>query len=141
MFQNGHGSSCSSITRLSLVLVYVLTPTTSLQTGTLRSNTSSHHHHAATRSNLFRRYGTFPSLRRTRRNVNINANINVNSSTRSTSTSTALNMVFTTPSSVIEQASTQILLDDLIDESVRTTARKTVMMHFNPSSGWVSTVI
>jgi hypothetical protein len=46
-------------------------------------------------------------------------------------------MVFTTPSSVIEQASTKILLDDLIDESVRTSARYPVMMQFDPSSGWI----
>mmetsp|Transcript_308 Transcript_308/g.508 ORF Transcript_308/g.508 Transcript_308/m.508 type:complete len:669 (+) Transcript_308:81-2087(+) len=53
------------------------------------------------------------------------------------SSSTRLGMVFTTPSSVIEQASTKILLDDLIDESVRTSARYPVMMQFDPSSGWI----
>ena len=49
----------------------------------------------------------------------------------------ALNMVFTTPASVIEQVSTKVLLDDLVDESVRQSARNPVMMQFDPSSGWV----
>jgi hypothetical protein len=48
-------------------------------------------------------------------------------------------MVLTTPESIIEQASTQNLLDDLIDESVRTSARRPIMMQFDPSSGWVRT--
>jgi hypothetical protein len=39
-----------------------------------------------------------------------------------------LRMVLTTPESIIEQASTQKLLDILIDESVRTTARRPIMM-------------
>ena len=46
-------------------------------------------------------------------------------------------MVLTTPESIIEQASTQNLLDVLIDESVRTSARGPIMMQFNPSSGWI----
>jgi len=50
---------------------------------------------------------------------------------------TALDMVFTTPASVIEQVSTKVLLDDLIDESVRTSARNPIMMQFDPSSGWI----
>lgn len=37
-------------------------------------------------------------------------------------------MVLTTPESIIEQASTEKLLDILIDESVRTSARKPIMM-------------
>lgn len=45
--------------------------------------------------------------------------------------------VLTTPESIIEQASTQKLLDDLIDESVRTSARRPIMMQFDPSSGWI----
>jgi len=47
-------------------------------------------------------------------------------------------MVLTTPDTIIEQASTQKLLDDLIDESVRTTSRKPIMMQFDPtgSSIW-----
>jgi len=54
-------------------------------------------------------------------------------------------MVLTTPASIIEQASTKVLLDYLIDESTRTTARNPVMMQFNPSSGalwrrWSGTV-
>lgn len=55
--------------------------------------------------------------------------------------STARHMVLTTPESIIEQASTQNLLDDLIDESVRTSARKPIMMQFDPSSGWVSALM
>lgn len=46
-------------------------------------------------------------------------------------------MVFNTPESVIEKASTQKLLDDLLDESVRTSARGSIMMQFDPSSGWI----
>jgi predicted membrane chloride channel (bestrophin family) len=46
-------------------------------------------------------------------------------------------MVLTTPESIIEQASTAKLLDDLIDESVRTSARRPIMMQFDPSSGFV----
>jgi hypothetical protein len=46
-------------------------------------------------------------------------------------------MVLTTPESIIEQASTVNLLDDLIDESVRTSARRPIMMQFDPSSGWI----
>lgn len=42
-------------------------------------------------------------------------------------------MVLTTPESIIEQASTKSLLDDLIDESVRTSARRPIMMQFDPS--------
>lgn len=57
----------------------------------------------------------------------------------------SLNMVLTTPASIIEQASTKVLLDYLIDESTRTSARNPVMMQFNPSSGalwrrWSGTV-
>jgi len=51
--------------------------------------------------------------------------------------STALNMVFTTPASVIEQVSTKVLLDELINESVRTSARNPIIMQFDPSSGWI----
>ncbi|GFH58060.1 hypothetical protein CTEN210_14536 [Chaetoceros tenuissimus] len=58
-------------------------------------------------------------------------------STRQRFTSSALKMVLTTPAAVIEQASTKILLDDLIDESVRTQARSPIMMQFDPSSGWI----
>lgn len=46
-------------------------------------------------------------------------------------------MVLTTPESIIEQASTQKLLDDLIDESTRTSARRPIMMQFDPRSGWI----
>lgn len=47
-------------------------------------------------------------------------------------------MVLTTPEAIIEQASTQKLLDVLLDESTRTTARRPIMMQFDPSSGAVS---
>ena len=42
--------------------------------------------------------------------------------------SALLRMVLTTPEAIIEQASTQKLLDVLIDESVRTSARRPIMM-------------
>jgi hypothetical protein len=53
------------------------------------------------------------------------------------SSSTQRRMVLTTPESIIEQASTTTLLDDLIDESVRTSARRPIMRQFDPSSGWI----
>lgn len=46
-------------------------------------------------------------------------------------------MVLTTPIDIIEQASTVNLLDDLIDESVRTSARRPIIRQFDPSSGWI----
>ena len=46
----------------------------------------------------------------------------------SSASTTALSMVLTTPESIIEQASTVNLLDDLIDESVRTSPRRPIMM-------------
>lgn len=49
------------------------------------------------------------------------------------SSSTALGMVLSTPESIIEQVSTEKLLDILIDESVRTSSREPIMMQFNPS--------
>jgi len=52
--------------------------------------------------------------------------------------STSLRMVLTIPDTIIEQASTQKLVDDLIDESVRTIPRKPVMMQFDPTSSSVS---
>ncbi|GKZ01478.1 hypothetical protein MPSEU_001098400 [Mayamaea pseudoterrestris] len=51
--------------------------------------------------------------------------------------STALHMVLTTPESIIEQASTQKLIDDLIDECVRTSARRPIMLQFDPSSNFI----
>jgi len=70
-------------------------------------------------------------------NLNTNGNRNGNRNIHQRKKLTRLQMVFTTPASVIEQASTKILLDDLIDESVRTAARSPVMMQFDPSSGWI----
>lgn len=63
----------------------------------------------------------------------------VRSLPRSSTTTTTIprRMVLTTPESIIEQASTQNLLDYLIDESVRTSARGPIMMQFDPSSGWI----
>jgi hypothetical protein len=52
----------------------------------------------------------------------------------------ALKMVLTTSIEIIEQASTVNLLDDLIDESVRTSARRPIIRQFDPSSGWVSSI-
>ncbi|KAL7564626.1 hypothetical protein ACA910_009316 [Epithemia clementina (nom. ined.)] len=51
--------------------------------------------------------------------------------------STALCMVLNTPEAIIEQASTQKLLDDLIDESTRMSSRRPIMRQFDPSSGWI----
>ena len=55
--------------------------------------------------------------------------------------STVRQMVLTTPEAIIEQASTQNLLDNLIDESVRTSARRPIMMQFDPGRGHVSVTI
>ena len=55
----------------------------------------------------------------------------------SSSSTTALRMVLSTPENIIEQASTQKLLDAILDESVRTQSRHPVMMQFNPSQGWI----
>jgi hypothetical protein len=52
-------------------------------------------------------------------------------------TSTALQMVLSTPENIIEQASTQKLLDTLLDESVRTQSRHPIMLQFNPSRKWI----
>ena len=57
---------------------------------------------------------------------------------RHESSTTARYMVLTTPESIIEQASTQKLLDNLIDESVRTSPRKPIMIQFDPSGSFVS---
>jgi hypothetical protein len=43
-------------------------------------------------------------------------------------------MVVTLPDSLIEEVSTQSLLDKIIDEAVRTTARRPIMFQFDPSS-------
>lgn len=115
--------------------------------------------HAATSSHLFRNHHyndifissssssnrrrkfSIDKLNRLQERVGLKRNINSrihSNHEKQWLLSTSLQMVFTTPSSIIEQASTIKLLDDLIDESVRTVARKTVMMQFDPSSGWVS---
>lgn len=49
-------------------------------------------------------------------------------SDRTRRTRLILKMVLTTPESIIEQASTEKLIDILIDESVRTSARRPIMM-------------
>ncbi len=145
---------------LLIVLTFICSVDTSYYNANAFQNTIPIH--AATRSALFRRQdgqgnghpfgfrisrpsisplNVFHRLRRIRFNNDSNNGYNQRTSTSSTSSSsssTALNMVFTTPSSIIEQASTKILLDDLIDESVRSIPRTTVMMQFDPSSGWVS---
>jgi len=53
------------------------------------------------------------------------------------SSSSSLGMVLRTPESIIEQVSTQALLDDLIDESRVTVPRKPIIIQFDPSSGWL----
>jgi predicted membrane chloride channel (bestrophin family) len=45
--------------------------------------------------------------------------------------------VLSTPDTIIEQASTQKLLDTLLDESVRTQSRQPVMLQFSPKRGWI----
>lgn len=60
------------------------------------------------------------------------------SASKSGKSSSSLHMVLTTPDTIIEQASTQKLLDDLIDESVRTASRKPIMMQFDPTGSSVS---
>jgi hypothetical protein len=62
------------------------------------------------------------------------------SGTRRRTGKSALKMVLTTSIEIIEQASTVNLLDDLIDESVRTSARRPIIRQFDPSSGWVSSI-
>ncbi len=109
-----------------------------------------HQQHAATRSILFRRKNGHNNINNSRKPFGIRSLSPLNTifqrirlqrrnsrGSTSSASSSALNMVFTTPSSIIEQASTKILLDDLIDESVRSIPRTTVMMQFDPSSGWV----
>ena len=59
----------------------------------------------------------------------------LHSSTRETSSQ--LQMVLSTPDTIIEQASTQKLLDTLLDESVRTQSRQPIMMQFNPKRIWI----
>eukprot|EP00580_Thalassiosira_gravida_P021357 CAMPEP_0201677994 /NCGR_PEP_ID=MMETSP0494-20130426/45322_1 /ASSEMBLY_ACC=CAM_ASM_000839 /TAXON_ID=420259 /ORGANISM="Thalassiosira gravida, Strain GMp14c1" /LENGTH=324 /DNA_ID=CAMNT_0048161071 /DNA_START=671 /DNA_END=1641 /DNA_ORIENTATION=+ len=59
------------------------------------------------------------------------------SRTSLSTTPTALHMVLSTPDTIIEQASTQGLLDTLIDESVRTQSRQAIMIQFNPKRGWL----
>ena len=54
--------------------------------------------------------------------------------------SSSLNMVLRTPEEIFEQTSTVNLLDDLLDESVRTSARRPIIRQFDPSSGWVSNI-
>ena len=87
----------------------------------------SHRHQGHRRNNHFRmRQGQHFTSSRSR------------TSSASLESPTALHMVLTTPESIIEQASTMKLLDDLIDESVRTTARRPFILQFDPSSGYVS---
>ena len=54
--------------------------------------------------------------------------------------SSSLNMVLRTPEEIFEQTSTVNLLDDLLDESVRTSSRRPIIRQFDPSSGWVSNI-
>ena len=164
MFQNGQSYTkisfllllvtshyfSGSTTTTSVICGAFQTPSTSATTGTSI--------HAATRSILFRDnlqlqqqkplqngrgrgqtlHPAFSILDRLRRIKSTNPYSYETPSSYSSSTTTSLNMVLTTPSSIIEEVSTMKLLDDLIDESVRTVPRKPVMMQFNPSSGWVS---
>jgi hypothetical protein len=134
--------------RLAFLYIFISISSTTTSTTNAFQPGLPIYHHAATRSNLFREYDDIKRRRTgqpstsTRTSTSTLASLydrlrRRKNSNGHKSSSTSLNMVFTTPSSVIEQASTTILLDDLIDESVRSVARKTVMMHFNPSSGWI----
>lgn len=78
----------------------------------------------------------YPAQRKLKRQNTIHSRSS-SSRVSSSSSPTALYMVLTTPESIIEQASTVNLLDDLINESVRTSARRPIMMQFDPSSGWI----
>jgi hypothetical protein len=50
-------------------------------------------------------------------------------------------LVVSLPDSLIEEVSTQALLDKIIDEGIRTSARRPIMFQFDPSSTAVSTVV
>lgn len=135
-------TQCKNKRYQRLVILFLLQYTTTATNAfVIQTNTSSKCINAATRSRLFRQYqpkqkqqhanGNSLSIINRLRRIKQRGRISINSDT-------SLHMVLTTPSSIIEQASTKKLLDDLIDESVRTTARTSVMMQFDPSSGWVS---
>lgn len=47
-------------------------------------------------------------------------------------------MVARTPDAVLEKVSTQKLLDEIIDESLRYSARRPIIMEFDPASEAVS---
>jgi hypothetical protein len=48
--------------------------------------------------------------------------------------STKCQMAFFMPDSIIEKATTRMVLDQILDESLRTSARKPIMYQFDPSS-------
>ena len=54
--------------------------------------------------------------------------------TTRTSSISRRKMVLTMPDSLIEETSTQDLLDQILDESLRTSARRPIMIQFDPSS-------
>ena len=83
------------------------------------------------RTNLFRRQRLIPIV------LTSNKMLQISKVQSFASSSTALNMVLSTPESIIEQVSTEKLLDILIDESVRTSSREPIMMQFNPRRGWI----
>lgn len=84
------------------------------------------------RTNLSSQHRRYKSITFTARNI-----LRISKVQSFASSSTALNMVLSTPESIIEQVSTQKLLDALIDESVRTSSREPIMMQFNPKRGWI----
>lgn len=108
------------------------------------TTTSVPHKHATSRSALFRRVvcpsaSNGKNLGRTRPGDAFRHSFERlrrgNNFRKKSRSFTALDMVFTTPASVIEQTSTKMLLDELINESVRNTARNPIIMQFDPSSG------
>jgi len=54
------------------------------------------------------------------------------------STGIGRRMVADTPDAVVEQVSTQTVLDDILDESLRYSARRPIIMEFDPASKAVS---
>ncbi|KAG7345773.1 bestrophin, RFP-TM, chloride channel [Nitzschia inconspicua] len=125
-FQHTTTTAATATVRLTLFPTQTGMTTTSL-TRIQQQQQQQHHIHAYS-SPLF----VNPTIYKTN-----NQQQQQNHRRSSSYSSTALNMVLTTPESIIEQASTINLLDDLIDESVRTSARRPIMMQFDPSSGWI----
>jgi len=145
----GRNSQCSTcihwkrMVNLSGILFFLAASLSQILVADAFHSPQINHSHYASRSKLFReiektspRSGLFSRVGQQSAGIGDKRRMAWGNAARKSS-STALNMVFTTSSSLIEKISTKILLDDLIDESVRTAARNPVMMQFDPSSGWI----